>query len=120
MGSRRSREFIQIWSSQEDHVVTKHAVFSFERTSGEWKASLQALFVDVRASAEILRERVKAGIAQARARGQPHGRPPTVRARSAEIKRLFARGLSKREIAKRLNVGRTSVRRVLTQKGPRP
>ena len=29
-------------------------------------------------------------------------------------------GLSKREIAKRLKVGRTSVRRVLTQKGPRP
>jgi putative DNA-invertase from lambdoid prophage Rac len=52
---------------------------------------------------EILRERVKAGIAQARARGQPHGRPPIVKARIAEIKRLFARGLSKREIAKRLN-----------------
>jgi DNA invertase Pin-like site-specific DNA recombinase len=69
---------------------------------------------------EILRERVKAGIAQARARGQPHGRPPTVKARSAEIKRLFARGLSKREIAKRLKIGRTSVRRVLAQKDPRP
>src|SRR5271166_462150 len=64
---------------------------------------------------EILRERVKAGIAQARARGRPHGRPPTVKARSAEIKRLFARGLSKREIAKRLKVGRTSVRRVLAR-----
>jgi putative DNA-invertase from lambdoid prophage Rac len=64
---------------------------------------------------EILRERVRAGIAQARARGQTHGRPPTVKARSAEIKSLFAKGLSKREIAKRLKVGRTSVRRVLTQ-----
>ena len=31
----------------------------------------------------------------------------------AEIKRLFAKGLSKREIAKRLKVGRTSVRRDL-------
>jgi transposase len=46
--------------------------------------------------------------------------PPTVKARSAEIKRLFARGLSKREIAKRLKVGRTSVRRVLTQRDPCP
>jgi putative DNA-invertase from lambdoid prophage Rac len=80
----------------------------------------RALAVFAEFEREILRERVKAGIAQARARGQPHGRPPTVRARSAEIKRLFARGLSKREIAKRLKVGRTSVRRVLTQKGPRP
>ena len=68
----------------------------------------------------ILRELVNAGIAQARARGQPHGRPPTVKARSAEIKRLFTRGLSKREIAKRLKIGRTSGRRVLTQKNPRP
>jgi DNA invertase Pin-like site-specific DNA recombinase len=65
---------------------------------------------------EILRDRVKAGIAQARQQGKPHGRPPTVKAHSGEIKRLFARGISKREIAKRLRIGRTSVRRVLTQK----
>ena len=36
--------------------------------------------------------------------------------RTAEIKRLFGRGISKREIAKRLKIGRTSVRRVFTQK----
>jgi putative DNA-invertase from lambdoid prophage Rac len=86
--------------------------------SGRALAGMLAVFAEF--EREILRERVKAGIAQARARGQPHGRPPTVKARSAEIKRLFARGLSKREIAKRLKVGRTSVRRVLTQKAPRP
>jgi putative DNA-invertase from lambdoid prophage Rac len=86
--------------------------------SGRALAGMLAVFAEF--EREILRERVKAGIAQARARGRPHGRPPTVKARSAEIKRLFARGLSKREIAKRLKVGRTSVRRVLTQKDPRP
>ena len=86
--------------------------------SGRALAGMLAVFAEF--EREILRERVKAGIAQARARGRPHGRPPTVKARSAEIKRLFARGLSKREIAKRLKVGRTSVRRVLTQKGSRP
>src|SRR6516162_7661065 len=69
---------------------------------------------------EILRDRVKAGIAQARKQGKPHGPPPTVKACSAEIKRLFARGLSKREIAKRLKIGRTSVRRILAQKNPGP
>ncbi len=45
---------------------------------------------------------------------------PTVKASGVEIKSFFARGLSKREIAKRLKVGRTSVRRVFTQKDPRP
>jgi transposase len=41
---------------------------------------------------------------------------PTVKASSVEIKSFFARGLSKREIAKRLKVGRTSVRRVLRKR----
>jgi putative DNA-invertase from lambdoid prophage Rac len=86
--------------------------------SGRALAGMLAVFAEF--EREILRERVKAGIAQARARGQSHGRPPTVKARSAEIKSLFAKGLSKREIAKRLKVGRTSVRRVLTQKDSRP
>jgi putative DNA-invertase from lambdoid prophage Rac len=86
--------------------------------SGRALAGMLAVFAEF--EREILRERVKAGISQARARGQPHGRPPIVKARSAEIKRLFDGGFSKREIAKRLKVGRTSVRRVLTQKDPRP
>jgi DNA-binding CsgD family transcriptional regulator len=43
-----------------------------------------------------------------------------VKTRGAEIKRLFATGLTKREIAKRLKIGRTSVRRALMQKDPRP
>jgi hypothetical protein len=35
-----------------------------------------------------------------------------------EIRRLFAKGISKREIAKRLKIGGASVRRVLTHKDP--
>lgn len=38
----------------------------------------------------------------------------------AEIKRLFAIGLSKHEIAKRLKIARTSVRRILAQKNRGP
>lgn len=62
---------------------------------------------------DILRDRVKAGIAQARKEGRPHGRPPTVRQHAAEIKALFADGTSKRQIAARLSISRTSVRRML-------
>jgi putative DNA-invertase from lambdoid prophage Rac len=86
--------------------------------SGRALAGMLAVFAEF--EREILRDRVKAGIAQARQQGKPHGRPPTVKAQSGEIKRLFARGISKREIAKRLKIGRTSVRRVLTQKDSRP
>jgi len=62
---------------------------------------------------EILRERVKAGIAHARKEGRPHGRPPTARRQASRVKRWYARGLSKAAIARRLKIGRTSVRRIL-------
>jgi putative DNA-invertase from lambdoid prophage Rac len=63
---------------------------------------------------EILRERVKAGIAQARANGTSFGRPKSAAKKTAEIKRLYRKEkLSKSEIARRLGIGRTSVRRLL-------
>jgi putative DNA-invertase from lambdoid prophage Rac len=62
---------------------------------------------------EILRERVRAGIAQARKNGKPHGRPPTAMNIRTKIRELFAKGLSKSDIARQLEIGRTSVRRIL-------
>jgi DNA invertase Pin-like site-specific DNA recombinase len=64
---------------------------------------------------DILRDRVKAGIAQARKDGRPHGRPATVAKKAQEMKKLAKNGLSKSTIAKQLNVGRTSVRRLLAE-----
>ena len=64
---------------------------------------------------DILRDRVKAGIAQARKEGRPHGRPQTIAGHAAEVKSLFQEGVSKREIAKRLGISRTSVRRFLDE-----
>ena len=62
---------------------------------------------------DILHDRVKAGIAQARKEGRLHGRPPTVRKHAGEIETLFADGVSKRQIAARLSISRASVRRML-------
>lgn len=63
---------------------------------------------------ELLKERVTAGIAQARKRGQRHGRPPTVRKYATKVKQLFKQGQSKADIARQLNISRASVRRLLT------
>ncbi|USQ15498.1 recombinase family protein (plasmid) [Legionella lytica] len=63
---------------------------------------------------KILRERVKSGIAHARQKGKNHGRPATTKKYESEIDTLFKSGFSKSEIAKRLGIGRTSVRRVLS------
>ena len=66
---------------------------------------------------DVLRERVRAGLAHARQNGKRLGRPPTAAVKSAEIRKLFRAGISKAEIARRLNVGRTSVRRILSRPG---
>jgi putative DNA-invertase from lambdoid prophage Rac len=79
--------------------------------SGRALAGMLAVFAEF--ERDILRDRVKAGIAEARKRGKPHGRPATVRKYTDEVRTLFAQGVSKREIAERLKVSRTSVRRLL-------
>ena len=62
---------------------------------------------------EILRERVRAGLAHARQNGKRLGRPATAATKAAEIRKLHGAGISKAEIAPRLAIGRTSVRRIL-------
>jgi DNA invertase Pin-like site-specific DNA recombinase len=80
---------------------------------GRAMAGLLAIFAEF--ERDILRERVRAGIAQARKEGRPHGRPPTASLKSEEIRRLKAERVSHSEIARRLGIGRTSVRRILAE-----
>jgi DNA invertase Pin-like site-specific DNA recombinase len=74
-------------------------------------AGLLAIFAEL--EREILRERTRAGLAHARAKGKRLGRPATATVHAAEIKKLHRGGVSKSEIARRLQIGRTSVRRIL-------
>ncbi len=60
---------------------------------------------------EILQERTRAGLAHARENGQRLGRPATAAIHAVEIRKLYRAGISKSEIGRRLNIGRTSVRR---------
>lgn len=66
---------------------------------------------------DILRERVKAGIAQARAEGKTHGRPRTASLLRDQVEEMYEAGMSKSEIARRLSIDRTSVRRMLEDDG---
>jgi len=58
---------------------------------------------------DIIRERVKAGIAQARSEGKQHGRPQTASKKITEVKRLYKKGRNKSEIARELKISRGSV-----------
>lgn len=62
---------------------------------------------------EMMLERQRDGIAKAKAEGKYRGRKPKVRAQADEIRRLKAEGLSNAEIARRLDVHRSNVGRVL-------
>ena len=82
--------------------------------AGRAMAGLLAIFAEF--EREILRERTRAGLAHARQNGKRLGRPATAVAHAAEIGKLYRAGVSKSEIARRLQIGRTSVRRVLGPK----
>ena len=83
--------------------------------TGRAMAGLLAVFAEF--ERDILRERVKAGIAQARAEGKPHGRPKTASLLKEQVEEMYEAGMSKSEIARRLSIGRTSVRRMLEDNG---
>jgi putative DNA-invertase from lambdoid prophage Rac len=79
--------------------------------AGRAMAGLLAVFAEF--EREILRERTRAGLAHARQNGQRLGRPATSAVHATEIRKLYRAGISKSEIARRLQIGRTSVRRIL-------
>jgi len=62
---------------------------------------------------DIIRERVRAGLANARRNGKRLGRPPILAKVSPKINILKENGLSNRAIASRVGVGETTVRRAL-------
>ena len=79
--------------------------------AGRAMAALLAVFAEF--EREILRERVRAGLAHARLNGKKLGRPITAAAKVGKVRALHRAGISKAEIARRLEIGRTSVRRIL-------
>ena len=79
--------------------------------TGRAMAGLFSVFAEF--EHEILRERIRAGIAEARLKGKRFGRPLTAAKKAGQIRKLYRAGVSKAEIARRLQIGRTSVRRIL-------
>ena len=82
--------------------------------AGRAMAGLLAVFAAF--EREILAERVRAGLDHARQNGKRLGRPVTAARHQTEIRKLYRAGISKSEIARQLQIGRTSVRRILEAK----
>ena len=80
---------------------------------GRAMAGLLAVFAAF--EREILGERVRAGLAHARQNGKKLGRPLTAGLHADKVRKLHGAAVSKAEIARRVQIGRTSVRRILAQ-----
>ena len=91
--------------------VSLNEALDLTTSTGRAMAGLLSVFAEF--EHEILRERIRAGIAEARLNGKHLGRPLTVAKKSGEIRKLYRAGASKAGIARQLNISRTSVRRIL-------
>ncbi len=92
--------------------VSLTEAFDMTTPTGRALAGMLAAFAEF--EREIMRERLKAGIAQARSKGITLGRPKSAAKKISEVKGLYRKEkLSKSEIARRLGIGRPSVRRLL-------
>jgi DNA invertase Pin-like site-specific DNA recombinase len=80
--------------------------------AGRAMAAMLAVFAEF--EREVLRERVRAGLAHARQNGKILGRPLTAGLNADKVRKLYRSGLSKSRIARQLSIGRTSVRRILS------
>ena len=114
---RWGRSLVDLVSTLQELVALKVGFVSLSEAidlttpSGRAFAGMLAVFAEF--ERDILRDRVKAGIAQARKEGRPHGRPMTAGRKTFEIRKLAKKGLSQSAIARQLRIGRTSVRRLL-------
>lgn len=79
----------------------------FSTPSGRAMAGMLSTFAEF--ERDIIRERVKAGIANARELGKNHGRPKTAALKKDEIRELKSAGLNNSQIAKKLKISRASV-----------
>lgn len=111
---RSMKQLIETVQAMQDRgVVLKSLNESIDTRTPTGKLLFHIVAAFAPFEREIIRERVKAGISQAKARGKVMGRSRTVAKQVEEIYALYQAGVSQAKIARRLAVGRTSVRRLL-------
>ncbi len=83
----------------------------FSTTMGRAMSGLLSVFAEF--ERELIRERVKAGLDQARSKGVRLGRPPLVQLKEKEIKAHFKKTKNISSTARKFKVSRRSVSRVV-------
>jgi DNA invertase Pin-like site-specific DNA recombinase len=86
-----------------------------DTTTPAGKAMFQMCGVFAEFERAMIQERVKAGLARARAQGKILGRPKVTRKVEQSVYRLRKAGIGKRKIAKQLGIGVSTVMRLLKE-----
>lgn len=126
MARRREIDVILVWKldrfgrSLADLITSLHELtglgigfisltesLDLSTPSGRAMAGMLSTFAEF--ERDMIRERVTAGIANARERGRPHGRPVTAGLNRDEVNRLKSTGLNNSQIARKLKISRGSV-----------
>ena len=90
-----------------------------DTTTPSGKAMFQMLGVFSEFERAIIRERIKSGLARARAEGKVFGRPRVSEKMEAAIRAARRKGMGMRKIARDLGVGVSTVQRVISGPNPR-
>lgn len=91
--------------------VSLTEALDFTTPTGRAMVGLLAVFAEF--ERDIHRARITAGIEAAKKRGVLFGRPHTASLKTEEIRALRSKGLNVSEVARRLKIGRASVRRAM-------
>ena len=87
--------------------------FGMDTSTSTGRLMLNVLASVAQFEREVMLERQREGIAKAKAEGKYKGRKPTARAKTDDVISLRKRGVGATDIAKRLEIGRASVYRIL-------
>ncbi len=86
-----------------------------DTSTSSGKAMFQMLGVFAEFERAIIQERVKAGLARARAQGKRLGRPPVSARTEYRVRKARAKGMGIKRIANHVGVGVGTVQRILAQ-----
>ena len=90
---------------------------NLDTTTPTGKLMLQVLGAVAEFERSMMLERQREGIAKAKSQGKYKGRKPTARAKSGEVQEMLEAGVTPTEVARKLGVGRSSVYRIVAEKG---
>jgi len=114
--ARSTRHLLEIVDRLEGKNIAFRALnINLDTTTPTGKLMLTMLGAIAEFERELMLERQREGIEKAKAAGKYKGRKPTALAKANQIFALAQRGLKKTEIAEELNVGLSSVYRILAE-----